>query len=80
MPKELLFFCVDDDPDNQEIFISSLQDIDPDIKFVSIENGIKALQLIAKDEKFSPDFIFLDLNMPKINGKACLAELRKLKN
>ena len=32
-----------------------------------MRNGIKRL----------PDFIFLDLNMPKMDGRTCLAELKK---
>jgi CheY-like chemotaxis protein len=77
LPKELLFFLVDDDLDDQEIFLSALKDVDSKIQCKTAENGCEALQLF-KDENFIPDFIFLDLNMPKVNGKECLTELRKI--
>jgi CheY-like chemotaxis protein len=71
------FLLVDDDPDDQEIFQIALDEIDPGIKLVVANNGIEALQLLKKDPSYIPDFIFLDINMPKMNGIQCLPEIRK---
>ena len=78
MERELLFFLIDDDIDDQDIFSSALKEVNPNIKCKTAENGCAALQLVNKDGTFLPDFIFLDLNMPKVNGLDCLAELRKI--
>ncbi|HEV7349801.1 response regulator [Telluribacter sp.] len=71
-------FLIDDDPDDQEIFTLALSKVDPAISCVTADDGIDALQKLKKDESFVPEFIFLDLNMPRMNGKQCLAELVKI--
>ena len=40
-------------------------------------NGEEALKLVKEQE---PDIIFLDINMPKMNGIQCLPELKKLEH
>jgi CheY-like chemotaxis protein len=69
---------VDDDIDDQEIFSFALKGVDKPIRLISAENGYEALEILNADRNFVPDCIFLDLNMPKMNGKDCLSELRKL--
>jgi DNA-binding response OmpR family regulator len=41
-------------------------------------NGEVALKHLKDETIPLPDFIFLDLNMPKLNGKECLIEIKKL--
>jgi CheY-like chemotaxis protein len=67
---------VDDDEDDKEIFCLALQNADPSINCVVASDGREALALL-KDRSLVPDFIFLDLNMPVMNGKECLKEIRK---
>jgi CheY-like chemotaxis protein len=67
---------VDDDEDDKEIFCLALQNIDPSIDCRTASDGLEALSIL-KDGSFVPDFIFLDLNMPVMNGKECLKEIRK---
>ncbi len=76
--KELLFFYIDDDIDDHEIFISALNDISGMNKCVVANTGCEALELMKKNKNYIPDFIFLDLNMPMLGGKECLIELRKI--
>jgi CheY-like chemotaxis protein len=71
-------YLVDDDIDDQEIFMSAVNEIDSSIKCVSIDNCEEAIEKLKTDKYNLPDIIFLDLNMPRLNGRQCLAELRKL--
>ncbi len=73
---------VDDDRDDQEIFKSACEAIDQSLEVVGFDNGELALKILsAKDTH--PDVIFLDLNMPRLNGVEVLEELKhssQLKN
>jgi len=68
---------IDDDPDDREIFCMALQEIDKSIKCVLANNGSDALTIL-KPLTFTPDFIFIDINMPGMNGIQCLTEIKKL--
>ncbi len=74
-----LYFIVDDDPDDQELFIEALQRLDGQGTCVTAFNGQEGLQKLLTEMPASPDFIFLDLNMPRMNGKQFLAEIKKIK-
>lgn len=63
---------IEDDLDDQEIFLIALQKVDPGIEYKIANNGVEGLEVLA-DQSFSPDFIFIDINMPKMNGIECLA-------
>nr|WP_293833261.1 response regulator [uncultured Arsenicibacter sp.] len=71
-------FLVDDDVDDQEIFALALQKVDPAITCLFANDGIDALTKLRQDESFIPHYIFLDLNMPRMNGRQCLIELKKI--
>lgn len=64
----------DDDSDDREFFAQILLEIDPEIKLVEAADGIETLSLL---EDYIPDFIFLDINMPKLNGNDTLIEIRR---
>jgi CheY-like chemotaxis protein len=69
-------FLVDDDADDQEIFKSALAHVDKKFKLLVAGNGQDALQMLAAQDKL-PDFIFLDLNMPRMGGLQFLHEIKK---
>jgi len=71
-------FLVDDDLDDQEIFLMALKEVDENIHGVVASNGIEALAKLTTDHAFRPDYIFLDVNMQKMNGMECLPEIKKL--
>jgi CheY-like chemotaxis protein len=71
------FFIADDDPDDQELFIEALLEIDACYSCITAYDGQEALKILFGPAIYLPDIIFLDLNMPKINGKECLAEIKK---
>jgi DNA-binding response OmpR family regulator len=75
--REKICFLIDDDEDDREIFQLALNRVQ-DVVCITAHNGKEALKKLS-DEDFNPDFIFLDLNMPLMNGKECLKEIRKMK-
>lgn len=75
MSKSHTLFIADDDPDDVELFIEAVSRIDQSIKCYSAFDGEEALRKLKSDSEL-PDMIFLDLNMPRINGKQCLAEIK----
>lgn len=74
------FFLIDDDEDDQQVFSFALSSIDQKIKFFSASDGNEALDIIRTNRQFIPDYIFLDLNMPRMGGIECLYELKKLEH
>lgn len=71
-------FLIDDDEDDREIFLSALNRVNPDYACLTAVHGEDALRVLKEQSEFVPDFIFLDLNMPLMDGRACLKELKKL--
>lgn len=74
-----VFFIADDDLDDQELFIAALKGIDSLCKCITATNGHEALQQLQEMETSFPDFIFLDLNMPRLDGRQLLAAIRNMK-
>lgn len=74
----MLVFLVDDDYEDHEIFKMAFDKIESSYELVTCENGIEAVDKFKKDPSFSPDIIFFDVNMPRMNGKDCIKELRKI--
>jgi CheY-like chemotaxis protein len=71
---------VDDDLDDHEIFSLALQEADNPIEVVRAYDGVEALTQLRNHDIDLPDFIFLDLNMPRMNGKQCLEQIKKDSN
>src|SRR4051794_40368807 len=80
MAKNKTFFIVDDDIDDQELFMEAVSEVDQSIECISASDCEEALDLLKSGKVVLPDMIFLDLNMPRLNGKQCLAELKRQAN
>lgn len=70
------FLLVDDDHDDAEIFCETLVEIDASILCYCAFNGSEALQKLTNNEIPQPDIIFMDINMPLMNGWLCLEKLK----
>lgn len=67
---------IDDDEDDHEIFLTAVAEISASIRCVALFDAAEALRkLIAK--ALQPDVIFLDLNMPVMNGRQFLTEIKQ---
>ena len=74
---------VDDDADDRKYFREAVVEIDATIECVMAKDGAQALALLNDQQATLPDYIFLDLRMPKINGRQCLLQIKaeeRLKN
>jgi CheY-like chemotaxis protein len=77
MKANLVILIVDDDEDDRKLFIESAKEINASITFFTASDGQEALRIL-KDEHYKlPDYIFLDLRMPRFGGRKCLEEIRK---
>jgi CheY-like chemotaxis protein len=77
MKQKKICLLIDDDSDDQEIFVLALEHINKDFVCVVASNGHEALGKLTTANSPLPDYIFLDLNMPRMNGKECLKEIKK---
>jgi len=75
MVKPLTLLIVDDDEDDKEMFCEVVSEISNSHTCLTTANGQEALHLLQTSETL-PNFIFLDLNMPRMSGKQCLTQLK----
>lgn len=67
----------DDDLDDTELFSEAVHEIDPTVMFYSVTNGSEVLIDLQSSRIKSPNIIFLDINMPNVNGWECLKALKE---
>lgn len=65
----------DDDADDRDLFEEAASIVAPDLKIALARNGEELIEHLLKLQP-KPDMVFLDLNMPKKNGKECLTEIQ----
>jgi CheY-like chemotaxis protein len=77
MARNRTILIIDDDDDDRALFADAMREIDGSITCISAIDGHDALKFLKNEANSLPDYIFLDLNMPRLNGKQCLAEIKK---
>ncbi len=73
MKKHILL--IDDEEDELIIFMDLLKKADFPCKCTWAKSGVQALSQLVY---LAPDIIFLDVNMPGMNGLECLAAIRQM--
>ena len=79
--KFIQVLLIEDDPQDVEITKEVMELSKVKININVVNNGAEALSYMRKEngytEAIRPDLILLDLNMPKMNGKEFLDEIKK---
>lgn len=77
--KHFRIFSADDDSDDQDLLEEALISAGLKYDLLRFPNGLLLLQhlsVVARNPLTRPDIIFLDLNMPVINGREVLKEIK----
>ena len=67
---------IDDDEDDIRIFKVIVKQLDPNITVTTATHGTEAFNVLREEHFTAPDLIFLDINMPVMNGFEFLAEMK----
>jgi CheY-like chemotaxis protein len=70
---EKTILLIDDDMEDHELFVSLLKEYDPGLKVISAINGKQGIEII---ERKKPNIVFLDINMPGMNGMEVLKNIK----
>src|SRR5690606_4470876 len=72
-----IFMIVDDDPDDRDFFTDAVNMIFSTSQCLVAVNGEDALRKLQNETTPRPDYIFLDLNVPRIDGRSCLSAMKR---
>lgn len=78
MKEPIRCLIIDDDQDDQEIFLMCVRKISSNIDCLTANSGVAAVDMLKSNDDYVPDYIFLDVNMPKMNGIECLKVLKSI--
>lgn len=78
MPTHRKCFFIDDDEDDRDFFCTAVHTIDSTIECLFAKDGEQALNKLLAQPSLIPDYIFIDMNMPMMDGKQCLTEIRRI--
>ena len=73
----MIYYIVDDDSDDQHFLIEAITENDSTARCYTAYDGQEAIASLRDGTVPLPDAIFLDLNMPGLSGKQCLAEIKR---
>ncbi|PBJ10151.1 response regulator [Flavobacterium sp. ACN6] len=70
-------FLIDDDSDDREIFQESLLSLETSVRYEEAGHGKEAFEKLNAEGFQKPDLIFLDLNMPVMDGREFLKNIKQ---
>ena len=69
-------FLIDDDIDEMKLFVEAMKEVIPEFKCTYASSGAQALKMLLY---LRPEVIFIDYNIPPMNGLELAGELKKNK-
>ncbi len=80
MAKELHILLVEDDPGDVDLFREVLKEVNLRIHLATVEDGENAMLYLRRKPPYErvvrPQMIFLDLNLPRKDGREVLQEIK----
>jgi CheY-like chemotaxis protein len=73
---DIFIVFADDDEDDRAFFREAIEQLGANIRCETANDGLDLFECLLTCTKL-PDFIFLDLNMPRQDGKECLRQLKQ---
>ena len=73
----ILITLADDDEDDRLFFTDAFDELKINTVVNTVKNGRELINFLDHPETVLPNIIFLDLNMPILNGIDCLKELKQ---
>jgi CheY-like chemotaxis protein len=70
----------DDDIDDCLLFQEALEDLPLEAALDTVNDGVQLMTFLSANSDNLPDFLFLDLNMPRKSGFECLSEIKLIDN
>ncbi len=75
--KNINILFAENDKDDCMLFKEALEELKLQTTLTTVDDGEQLMQLLAKNQNKLFDVLFLDLNMPRKNGFACLEEIKR---
>ena len=76
----IVILLVEDNPGDTRLVVEAMREAKLDNYIHVVEDGVEAMQFLRREGRFGdaprPDLILLDLNLPKKDGRAVLAEVK----
>ncbi len=78
MKERLSVMYIDDSAQDRELFRRIISLLERTIHFIPVRHGQEAIDYLQDGNYLLPDLIFVDLQMPGMNGIEVLQEIKKL--
>lgn len=76
MNQPITILLADDDDDDCMLFKQAVSELNVQI-IVNVANDGEKLMTLLKESEHLPTLLFLDMNMPRQDGLACLSEIKQ---
>ncbi|WP_338375145.1 response regulator [uncultured Flavobacterium sp.] len=73
----ILITLADDDEDDRLFFTDAFDELKINTVVNTVKNGRELINFLEHSDTVLPNIIFLDLNMPILNGIECLKEIKQ---